>query len=45
MLTSHNERLREMPPTDRRSAALEDLASAGGRNAPVKIVEYDAAWP
>jgi GrpB-like predicted nucleotidyltransferase (UPF0157 family) len=34
-----------MPPTDRRSAALEDLARAGGRNAQVEIVEYDPAWP
>jgi GrpB-like predicted nucleotidyltransferase (UPF0157 family) len=34
-----------MPPTDPRSAALEDLARAGGRNAPVEIVEYDPAWP
>ena len=34
-----------MPPADRRSAALEDLARAGGRNAPVEIVEYDPAWP
>jgi GrpB-like predicted nucleotidyltransferase (UPF0157 family) len=30
---------------DRRTAALEDLARAGGRNAPVEIVEYDPAWP
>jgi GrpB-like predicted nucleotidyltransferase (UPF0157 family) len=34
-----------MPPTDPRSAALEDLARAGGRNAEVEIVEYDPAWP
>lgn len=34
-----------MPPTDRRIAALEDLVSAGGRNAAVEIVEYDPAWP
>ncbi len=30
---------------DSRTAALEDLARAGGRNAPVEIVEYDPAWP
>jgi GrpB-like predicted nucleotidyltransferase (UPF0157 family) len=35
----------EMPPTDRRRAALEDLVRTGGRNAPVEIVEYDPAWP
>jgi len=35
----------EMPPADRRSATLEDLARAGGRNAPIEIVEYDPAWP
>jgi GrpB-like predicted nucleotidyltransferase (UPF0157 family) len=34
-----------MPAADPRSAALEDLARAGGRNAPVEIVEYDPAWP
>jgi GrpB-like predicted nucleotidyltransferase (UPF0157 family) len=34
-----------MPATDPRSAALEDLARAGGRNAEVEIVEYDPAWP
>jgi len=34
-----------MPPTDSRSAALEDLALASGRNAPVEIIEYDPAWP
>ena len=34
-----------MPPTDPRSAALEDLALAGGRNASVEIIEYDPAWP
>lgn len=34
-----------MPPTDPRSVALADLARAGGRNAPVEIVEYDPAWP
>jgi GrpB-like predicted nucleotidyltransferase (UPF0157 family) len=34
-----------MPPTEPRSAALEDLARAGGHNAPVEIVEYDPAWP
>jgi GrpB-like predicted nucleotidyltransferase (UPF0157 family) len=30
---------------DSRSAAAEDLARAGGRNALVEIVEYDPAWP
>ena len=30
---------------DRRGAALEDLARAGGHNAPVEIVEYDPGWP
>ncbi|HZL48586.1 MAG TPA: GrpB family protein [Solirubrobacteraceae bacterium] len=34
-----------MPAADPRSAALEDLARAGGRNAEVEIVEYDPAWP
>jgi GrpB-like predicted nucleotidyltransferase (UPF0157 family) len=34
-----------MPLSDRHSAAAEDLARAGGRDAPVEIVEYDAAWP
>jgi GrpB-like predicted nucleotidyltransferase (UPF0157 family) len=34
-----------MAPADRRSAAAEDLARAGGRNAEVEIVEYDPAWP
>jgi GrpB-like predicted nucleotidyltransferase (UPF0157 family) len=34
-----------MQPTDRRRAAAEDLARAGGHNAPVEIVEYDPAWP
>jgi len=34
-----------MPATDPHSAALEDLARAGGRNAAVEIVEYDPAWP
>lgn len=31
--------------SDRRSAAAEDLARAGGRDAPVEIVAYDPAWP
>jgi GrpB-like predicted nucleotidyltransferase (UPF0157 family) len=35
----------QMPAADRCSAALEDLARAGGRNAPVEIVAYDPAWP
>jgi GrpB-like predicted nucleotidyltransferase (UPF0157 family) len=30
---------------DSRSAAAEDLARAGGRDAEVEIVEYDPAWP
>jgi GrpB-like predicted nucleotidyltransferase (UPF0157 family) len=34
-----------MRPTDPRSAALKDLACAGGRNAEVEIVEYDPTWP
>jgi GrpB-like predicted nucleotidyltransferase (UPF0157 family) len=34
-----------MPSADRRSAAAGDLARAGGRDAPVEIVEYDPAWP
>jgi GrpB-like predicted nucleotidyltransferase (UPF0157 family) len=33
-----------MPPADPRSAALEDLARAGGRDAEVEIVEYDPTW-
>lgn len=35
----------EMPPSNRRSAAAEDLTRAGGHNAPVEIVDYDPAWP
>jgi GrpB-like predicted nucleotidyltransferase (UPF0157 family) len=35
----------EMAPADRRSAAAEDLARAGGHDAEVVIVEYDPAWP
>ena len=34
-----------MSPTDPLSAALKDLARAGGHNAQVEIVEYDPAWP
>jgi GrpB-like predicted nucleotidyltransferase (UPF0157 family) len=34
-----------MAPADRRSAAAEDLARAGGHDAKVEIVEYDPAWP
>ncbi|MGA2164293.1 MAG: GrpB family protein [Solirubrobacteraceae bacterium] len=34
-----------MAPADRRNAAAEDLAHAGGRNAEVEIVEYNPAWP
>ena len=33
-----------MRPTDRHSAAGEDLARAGVRDAPVEIVDYDPAW-
>jgi GrpB-like predicted nucleotidyltransferase (UPF0157 family) len=29
---------------DRRSAAAEDMARAGGRNAEVEVIEYDPAW-
>jgi GrpB-like predicted nucleotidyltransferase (UPF0157 family) len=36
---------REMARADSRIAAAEDLACAGGRNAPVEIVQYDSAWP
>jgi GrpB-like predicted nucleotidyltransferase (UPF0157 family) len=32
-------------PLDRRAAAAEDLARAGGADAPVQIAEYDSAWP
>ncbi len=34
-----------MQPANRASAAAEDLARAGVRDAPVEIVEYDSAWP
>jgi predicted adenylyl cyclase CyaB len=34
-----------MLPPDSRSAAAEDLARAGVRDARVEIVEYDPAWP
>ncbi len=34
-----------MTPLDPRTAAAEDLARAGGRDAPVEIVAYDTAWP
>jgi GrpB-like predicted nucleotidyltransferase (UPF0157 family) len=34
-----------MSAADRRRAAAEDLARAGGRDAPVEIVDYDPAWP
>lgn len=34
-----------MMPLDRRAAAAEDLARAGGHNASVEIVDYDSAWP
>jgi GrpB-like predicted nucleotidyltransferase (UPF0157 family) len=33
------------PPPDRRRAAAADLARAGGRDAPVEIIDYDPAWP
>jgi len=31
--------------SDRRRAAAEDLARAGGHDTPVEIVDYDHAWP
>jgi GrpB-like predicted nucleotidyltransferase (UPF0157 family) len=34
-----------MPRIGDRSAAREDLARAGGGDAPVEIVEYDPVWP
>jgi ribosomal-protein-serine acetyltransferase len=34
-----------MSPSDRRRAAAEDLARAGGRDVPVEIIDYDPAWP
>ncbi len=34
-----------MGSAERRSAALEDLARAGGPNMGVEIVEYDPCWP
>jgi GrpB-like predicted nucleotidyltransferase (UPF0157 family) len=34
-----------MGPQDRRSAAHEDLARTGLRDAPVEVVEYDPGWP
>jgi GrpB-like predicted nucleotidyltransferase (UPF0157 family) len=34
-----------MPLAGRHGAAREDLARAGGRDAPVEVVEYDPAWP
>lgn len=34
-----------MPPSERRRAAVEDLALAGARDAPVEIVGYDPSWP
>jgi GrpB-like predicted nucleotidyltransferase (UPF0157 family) len=34
-----------MPPPERRSAAAEDLARTGARDARVEIVDYDARWP
>lgn len=34
-----------MNRTDRVCAVAEDLARAGGRDAPIEIVEYDPAWP
>jgi GrpB-like predicted nucleotidyltransferase (UPF0157 family) len=33
-----------MPSTRRHGAASEDLARAGGHDAPVEIVAYDPAW-
>lgn len=34
-----------MDAADRRKASLEDLERAGGRDMPVRIVEYDPSWP
>jgi GrpB-like predicted nucleotidyltransferase (UPF0157 family) len=34
-----------MNRVDHARAAAEDLTRAGGRDAPVEIVEYDPAWP
>jgi GrpB-like predicted nucleotidyltransferase (UPF0157 family) len=34
-----------MTPSDRRNAALTDLAQAGTRDAPIEIVAYDHLWP
>jgi GrpB-like predicted nucleotidyltransferase (UPF0157 family) len=31
--------------SDARGAAADDLARAGGRDAPIEIVDYDPAWP
>jgi GrpB-like predicted nucleotidyltransferase (UPF0157 family) len=39
------ERPNDAAGTRARRAAGEDLARAGGVDAPVEIVEYDAAWP
>ena len=36
---------RKRTPSDRRRAAAEDLARAGGRDALVEIVDYDPTWP
>ena len=36
-------RLRRVQNADR-SAAAEDLARAGGRDAPVEVANYDPAW-
>ncbi len=34
-----------MDASDRRKASLEDLERAGGRDMPVRVVEYDSSWP
>jgi GrpB-like predicted nucleotidyltransferase (UPF0157 family) len=34
-----------MPYAERRRAAADDLARAGARDAAVRIVDYDPAWP
>lgn len=34
-----------MNTADRRKASLEDLSRAGGRDMPVRVVEYDSSWP
>jgi GrpB-like predicted nucleotidyltransferase (UPF0157 family) len=38
-------KVQEVHFADRRSAAAEDLARTGVREAPIEIVDYDAGWP